>query len=140
MYKGLIIKVVNTQREYKGSLKWVDKPSKTTYIKIIGDKNSYNYYPYVKCTKNGKEFSERNGYSQSLIEKVVSQGKVEVDMINYKTVWSVHKLPGEVASEKVSTEGKEAGIKKRRLQHLRQEVARYQAEIATLEQELGESN
>jgi len=71
----------------------------------------------IKCNKNGKEFSQTNGFTLTYIMK------------NVLTV-----VPESV---KVSTEGQADGIKKRRIQWLEAEILSHQTELAQLKKELG---
>lgn len=136
--KGMIIKVENV-RTNKDSNELIHR--KTYYLKVIADKPDFGgYYRIVKCTKSGKEFVDTTGYHKDLVEAIHRTGSVTrhskgigvVDSVTY----SVHKYPDGAVGDKVSTDGVEVGIKKRRLKRLYAVLDEVKAEIAALERDL----
>lgn len=87
------------------------------YWKVEGEKRkSYGSgfsYPVIKCTKYGKEFSGRNGFSDTHVDKLVAEGKT----------WKA------TDHTKVSKAGQQAGILKRKILHLEARIAADTAEL-----------
>lgn len=99
------------------------KTTKLPRIRLQNTSSRHEYDPryyscdVIKCNKNGKEFSQTNGFALTYI------------LENMLTVIT--------DSVKVSTDGKEAGIKKRRIQWLEAEIISHQNELIQLKKELG---
>lgn len=86
------------------------------YWKITGEaRNVFGRlsYPVICCTKNGKEFSQRDGFNKDFVDKLE---------------WGKYKFPAK-DSGKVSRDGVKIGAVKRRLQYLRDRMKADSAEI-----------
>jgi hypothetical protein len=100
---------------------YLNKPS---YWKIIGaPKNSFFWmsYPVIKCNKNGKEFSDQNGFTVDFVNNLPKDQIFIQSKIN----------------DKVSTSGKQIGILKRRLGFLIKRVDADLKEIQKIKTEIG---
>lgn len=85
-------------------------------------------YPVVKCNKNGKTFSVKNGFDVKFVDGLPSKDEVREGQSYFV---------GNFNPTKVSTDGKKAGQMKRRIQYLRDEIKKMQSELDMLQDELG---
>lgn len=79
---------------------------------------SHSSYPVVKCNKNGLEFKETNGYSINFVDNLNSENIIKVV---------------EVGTKANIDEGIESGVKKRRIEWLKNAIKEYQKELKELE-------
>ena len=86
-------------------------------------------YPVVKCNKNGKTFSAKNGFDAKFVDGLLSKDDVQKGQSYFV---------GNFNPTKVSTDGKKAGQMKRRIAYLRNEIKKMQDELTDLEYELGQ--
>lgn len=94
------------------------------YWKITGEPREFFgmvSYPVISCTKNGKEFSQTDGFNKDFVDKLE---------------WGKNKFPAK-ESGKVSRDGVKIGAMKRRLQYLRDRVRSDSAEIEKIRLEYG---
>lgn len=96
-----------------------------SYYKITGNwygtDQRRGYYPCIKCTKHGKEFTATTSWSCSLIDRLFAEGK----MVRC----------GLTEDVKVSTAGAASGARKRRIQWIEAEMRTLTAELERLKEE-----
>lgn len=99
------------------------------YWKITGIQKSLGKeetYRVIKCTETGKEFKLINGFYILSVHDEIKKGE-----------HGLFKVVGQIKCDaKVSTNGKSAGIKKRRINWLKSAIISYQKELEQLEKEV----
>ena len=128
--------VFSEHKTYKG---------KTVYWKIIGEKyntfGSSSYYnerfsyPVIKCSKNGKEYSSRSGFSSNLIDAIIQEKFHDDGYSKFSLVKT-----GTNIGVKAKTVGKEIGIKKRRITYLENRIQRDTNELLRLKEYISKNS
>ena len=78
-------------------------------------------YQCIRCSPTGKEFRDMNGFGEQWVSDEVSKGNIRILMNSA------------VGVKANIDEGIESGVKKRRIEYLKQSIAAMTSELARLE-------